>query len=169
MTSAATSQEYPELNGFAPSWADISTVINVAGGATLKDIDYRSINWTSTVERADQRGASGGRVIKRTAGQLTHEGSCEYYKSGLRKLLAVLLQVAPTRGNQRLVSLVSFDIVILHSVPGDPEIYHEEMRGCRLSSFESAMTEGPDAEVVAMDLAPMETAWIVNGAEVVLL
>jgi hypothetical protein len=31
------------------------------------------------------------------------------------------------------------------------------------------MSEGDDAEVVAIDLAPMRCAWIVDGKEVVLL
>lgn len=171
MASLALSQEYPILNGRAPSWADIGITLNITGGQTYKDIDIKSIKWSSKVERGEQRGASGGRVMKRTTGSVTNEGSCEFYKSGLRKLVKAIMAApeARTRGSEVAVSLVTFDVVILHSVPGDDEIYHEVMYGCSLSSFESSMTEGNDAEVVAMDLAPIKCAWIVDGKEVVLL
>jgi len=163
-------EEYPLLNGNAPSWADVSTVINVAGGATHKDIDYKSIKWSSKRSFGEQRGASGGRVIRQTTGSIKDEGSCEYYKSGLIKLVEALIPVAPRRGNRVRISMVQFDIVILHSVPGDPKVYHEEMRGCRLSSFESSLTEGDEPEIVPMDLAPMECVWVLeDGTEVGLL
>jgi hypothetical protein len=167
----AVSQEYPSLNDVAPSWADIKTIVNISGGQTVVDIDYKSIKWSSKVERGEQAGASGGRVMKRTTGSVKDEGSCEYYKSGLRKLLKAIVGSTGiyTRGNQQLISLVSFDILIQHSVPGDDEIYEEVMRGCRLSSFESSMAEGNDAEIVPMDLAPMYCAWLIGGKEVVLL
>lgn len=167
----AVSQEYPTLNGVAPSWADIKTTINISGGQTFTDIDYKSFKWSSKVERGEQRGASGGRVMKRTTGSKTDEGSCEFYKSGLRKLLKAIIGSTGvyTRGNEQLVSLVSFDIIIQHSPPGEVEIYEEAMYGCQLSSFESSMAEGNDAEVVPMDLSPMRCAWLIGGKEVVLL
>lgn len=166
---AATSQEYPLLNGYAPSWADIITTINVQDGPTIKDIDYAELKWSSKVSFGEQRGASGGRVIAQTTGSQKDEGSCVYYKSGLWRLLDVLADVAPVRGNQRAVSAVRFNITILHTPYGSDVVYHEFMRGCRLASFESSMKEGDEAEQVPMDLAPMQTGWIVNGKEIVLL
>jgi hypothetical protein len=167
--AVAVSQEYPLLDGNAPSWADITTTINVQGGGSFKDIDYKELKWSSTVARGEQRGASGGRVIRRTTGELTEAGSAIYYRSGLRKLLKEIYPLAPVRGNQRLVSLVTFNVVVLHTVPGDDEIYHHEMRGCRLSSFDATMTQGTDAEEVAMDLAPLSNVQIIGGVEIVLL
>jgi len=167
--AVAVSQEYPLLNEIAPSWADITTTINITDGESFTDIDYKEIKWKSAVEKGEQRGASGGRVIKRTTGAKTDEGSAVFYKSGLRKLLRALQAAAPVRGNQRLISLVTFDVVILHTPPGADDIYHEEMRGCSISSFDSTMTEGTDAETVAIDLMPIENVYIVDGKEMVLL
>jgi hypothetical protein len=168
--AVAVSQEYPLLNQVAPSWADIKTVININGGISFRDIDYKEIKWKSSVDVGEQRGASGGRVMKHTTGVLTDEGSAVYYKSGLRKLITAIQSVAPVRGNQRLISLVTFDIIIQHTPPGDDDIYHEEMRGCSIKSLESSMVEGPDAETVALDLRPKSNVWVLaDGTEVVLL
>lgn len=170
--SLAVAQQYPTLNGNAPSWADIEITINVGGGVTLKNIDIKSIKWSSKVERGEQRGASGGRVIKRTTGSITHEGSWEIYKSGIKAIIGAIA-AAPgvrTRGASKLVSLVDFDISIAHDTPGDPDIVREVMQGCRLTSFESSMAEGNDAEIVPMDLAPIRNFIVLaDGTTVELL
>lgn len=166
----AVSQEYPILNEVAPSWADIGVTFNFLAGETFKNIEFSELKWTSKVDKGVQRGASGGRVMKHTTGAKTDEGSCVWYKSGLWQLLKIVTPYAPVRGNQRLVSLVPFNIIILHTPPGSDEIFHEEMRGCSISSFESSMTEGTDVEKVPMDLKPLECAWVLDdGTEVVLL
>jgi len=163
-------EEYPELNGFAPSWADITTTIDIIGGGTHVDIDYKALNWTSKLSFGEQRGASGGRVIAQTTGSVKNEGSCEYYKSGLAKLIAALLPYAPRRGNQARIGLVRFNINIAHTPVGQIGVFREKMRGCRLAGFESKMLEGDEPETVPMDLAPLECMFIgADGVEVVLL
>lgn len=168
--SLSVSQEYPILNDVAPSWADVSVTFNFLAGETFKNIEFSEIKWTSKVDKGEQRGASGGRVMKRTTGAKTDEGSCVWYKAGLWRLLSVVVPYAPVRGNQRLISQVPFNVIILHTSPGSDTIIHEEMRGCTINSFESSMSEGTDAEKVPMDLKPIETAWVLaDGTEVVLL
>jgi len=168
---AANNEEYPTLNDFAPDWASISAVVNVAGGATLtQTFDAKSYKWSSAVDEARGGGMSGGREMKRSTGIEKCEGSAEYYKSGLVALVSALADVAPMRGNQARVSLVEFNIIIFHTPPWSDVIIHEEMRRCRLLGFESSMAEGPDLEVVPVKLNPIECVWVLpNGKEVRLL
>ena len=167
--TVAVSQEYPLYDGVAPSWSDVKTVINVSGGSTLDDIDYAAFKFGTVVTFGEQIGASGGRVIRRTSGSKKDTLTATYYKSGLRKLLRVLMAVAPVRGNQRLVSLVHFDVVTLHTPPGDDGIYEQLARGCRLTKIDGGWQEGDDADKVELDLSPLEIAFKIDGVEVVLL
>lgn len=162
-------QEYPTLNDVAPSWADIQTSFSIYGGSLIELIDYSAINWSDTVEVGAQRGASGGRVMKRTTGQLSSEASATFYKSGLRKLLKGLAAKAPTRGNQKLVSLVGFDIHIQHSPPESTDIFEVKIKGCRLLGRTAAMAEGADADQVEVNLNPIQIVEIIDGEEIVLL
>ncbi len=163
-------EEYPTFNGFAQSWADISTTMQVIGGSTFKDIDYKSIKAKSAVTRGDQMGASGGRVMARTRGSVKHEGSVEFYVSGLTKFLEqAIIPAAPSRGDVKMVSLVTFNIVILHTLVGSSTIRQDEMMGCSLSGFDWSMLEGDDAEIVAVDLAPLEVYRVIDGQKVALL
>lgn len=163
-------QEFPTLNGIAPSWADIKTTATpIGGGSLIETADYSAISCGSSLEVGEQRGASGGRVMKTTTGQLSHEGSITYYRSGLRTLVKAFMPIAPQRGNQRLVSLVHFDVLIQHTPPGEPEIYTLKLKGCRLRGFTFAMTEGVDADKVEVPLHVKEIVQIIDGEEVVLL
>ena len=166
--TVAVSQEFPTVNEKACSWADISTTINISGGATLKDIDYSGFKANSTLELGEQRGASGGRVMKRTSGSLKDEASATYYKSGFRTLVTALMVNAPTRGNQRLVGQVEFNISVKHSVPGDDSIYELVIVGARLTKWDATMAEGNEADKLEIDLNPLRVFWKINGLEVVL-
>jgi hypothetical protein len=100
------------LDGVAPSWADIIVKITGSGISLLTVDDFAAINSSRTVEVGELQGASGGRVIKRTTGALKQEASITLYRSGYQKMLRTLMQNAPVRGNQRLLSLVHFDIQV---------------------------------------------------------
>jgi hypothetical protein len=169
MPAITGSQEYPTLNGIAPSWADITTVFDVVDGASVKDIDYAGFKYNSTVEVGAQM--KGGVVVKRTTGQKKDEASATFYKSGLRQLMDLLAATAPTRGARKLIGLVPFSISIQHSPPGaDPsDIYEVRLRGCRLLKIDETLAEGTDAEKVEIDLAPIEVIWLRNGVELALL
>lgn len=162
-------QEFPTLNGVAPSWADLKTTITPEGGSLIDTFDYASLSFGSTLEVGVQKGASGGRVMKSTTGDLSHEGTIAYYRSGLRKLLKGLMPLAPQRGNQRLVSLVHQTILVQHSVPGDPEIYEVKLKGVRLTGFQFSMTEGNEADRVEVPVFVTEIALLIDGEEVVLI
>lgn len=166
---AAVSQEYPTVDGIASSWADIITTIDVIGGGTISDIDYKAINTGSTVEIGEQRGASGGRVMRRTSGSLKNEASGTWYRSGFRKLVKALMPYAPVRGNQVLISLVHFSLLVQHTPIGETEIYQVKVKGCRLLGRAYKFAEGNEADLVEVALNPVEVCDIIDGKEVVLL
>jgi hypothetical protein len=163
------SNEFPVLDGIAPSWADI--IVRAAGssGPLLDMKDIAAINSGTSVEFGVQKGASGGRVIKRTRGEVSYEASITLYRSGYQKLLRAWKELAPRRGNQRLVSLVHFGIQVQHTPPGDVEIYEYRIKGCRIAGRTLNSAEGTDADKVELPLNPLEIADIIDGEEVVML
>ena len=107
--------------------------------------------------------------MARTTGAVSYEAEAEFYRSGYRALLKALMQNAPTRGNQKLIAGVSFDILIQHSVPGDTEIYTTKLKGCRFLGESDDMKEGSDADKLTLTLNPIEIVNIIGGVEVALL
>lgn len=168
-----TNQAYPSLNDIAPSWADIGVNFAVSGGSALDMADIKALKWSRKVEVGNQIGASGGRVMARTTGSGTQEASATLYRSGMRKLIKGLMAQAQTlgfvRGNQVIISRVSFDITIQHTPPGETEIYEVHVKGCRFLGDADDMKEGNDADTLEITLNPIEIANIINGKEVVLL
>lgn len=164
-----TNQAYPSLNDIEPSWADIAATFTVYGGDILDMADFAGVKWSRKVEVGERRGASGGRVMARTTGSVTYEASATMYRSGNRRLVKALMSKAPTRGNQRLISLVGFDILIQHTPPGETEIYVTKIKGCRFLGDSDDMKEGNDADKIELTLNPIEIVQIINGQEVVML
>ncbi len=162
-------QAFPTVNEITPSWSDIGITINVDVGQTLETIDYQGVKFASKVEVGAQRGTSGGRVMKRTQGSKTDEASLTMYKSGLRALQKALAEVAPKRGNQVLVSLVTFDVLVQWTPVGETEIYTTKIKGCRLLERSEDAKEGNDAAIVEVGLNPMEIVDVIDGQEVMLL
>lgn len=162
-------QAYPSLNDIEPSWADIATTFTVFEGDLLDMADIAALKWSRKVEVGERRGASGGRVMARTTGQGSQEASATLYRSGLRRLVKSLMSKAPLRGNQRLIGLVAFDILVQHTPPGEVEIYVTKIKGCRYLGDSDDMKEGNEADKVEVTLNPIEIVHIINGEEVVLI
>ena len=160
---------YPLLNGIAPSWADVAVTIPIYEGETVELIDFSALDWEDTVEIGEQKGASGGRVLRRTTGDLKLDAKATLYRSGLRQLCRALAKKAPVRGNQKRITLVGFDILIQHTPPGESDIYQCKIKGCRLLGRAWKLAEGMDAEKVEIKLNPIEIVDIIDGEEVVLL
>lgn len=159
-------QEYPTVNGIASSWNDIKISMTPEGGSILDMVDIAGIKTDVKTEVGEQRGASGGRVLARTTGSVTYECSLTLYRSGLRKLQKALMENAPTRGNQRLISLVPFDIMIQHTPPGEAEIYERKVKGARYLGTSGDFKEGNDADQAEVTLSVIEIVDIINGQEV---
>jgi|SRR5579859_2398543 len=162
-------QAYPTVDGIAPSWADIGVSFTVGGGDLLEMVDIQGIKTGRKVEVGEQRGASGGRVMARTTGQGSQEASMTLYRSGLRKLIKSLMKNAPTRGNEVIIGVVAFDILIQHTPPGETEIYTTKITGCRYLGDADDMKEGNEADKIEITLNPIKVAQIIDGKEVVLL
>lgn len=162
-------QQYPILNGVAPSYADIQVKITPSGGDLISMVDIQSINSSWTVEVGEQRGASGGRILRRTTGSLTPEASMTLYRTGYQQMMRVLKDLAPQRGNQRAVSLVHFNVHVIHTPPDESELYEYVIKGCRILGRTLNSTEGTDAEVIEVPLSPIEIVDIIDGVEITAL
>jgi hypothetical protein len=160
---------FPTVNGIAPSWADIETTFSVLGGGILDTEDYSAINFSDTLEIGNRKGASGGRVKKRTTGSVDQEASLTMYQAGAKALHRALMQAAPLRAGQRAIGLVAFNILVQLTPPGETEIYTIEIRGCRVAGRTWAMAEGTDANVVEVPLSVAQIVELIDGEEVVLL
>jgi hypothetical protein len=165
----AVNQEYPVLNGIAPSWADIVVNIMPSGTPLIKMIDIQSVNTSRSVEVGYQRGASGGRKLNRTTGAGDEEASITVYMSGYNQIVANLSEVAPRRGNEYLISLVPFDIQLLWTPPGETSIKERLVEGCRIIGDTLNDTEGSDATVVELPLSVMRIVDVVNGRRIVMI
>lgn len=159
--------DYPILDGIAPSWADIIVKAATAGGPLLDIKDIQAISTGTSVEVGEQR--AGGRVRKRTTGDVSNEASMTLYREGWQKLLRGLKDQAPLRGNTRLVGLVHFGLQVIHTPPGSVEIYEVRIKGCRLMGRNLNGSEGTDADLVEVALNPIEIVDVIDGEEVAIL
>lgn len=162
----AINQAFPILDGIAPSWADMSVKAVPSGVAIFDMADIAALNTGTTVEVGEQRGLSGGRVLKRTTGSQSHETSITFYRSGYQKALRNLKALAPLRGNQRAISLVHFDMIVQHTPPNDVEIYEYRLKGVRLLGRSMAHAEGTDADKVEVPCSIAELVDMIDGEEV---
>lgn len=167
MPSLPAFNDYPILDGIAPSWADIIVKATLFTGPLLRVKDIAAINTASNVEVGEQR--AGGRVMKHTTGALTDEASLTLYRSGYQQFIKKLMLIAPNRKAQKIISLVYFDIQVQHTPPGSTEIFEYHLRGCRVGGRTMNGAEGTDADQVEVPLHIKQIVDIVDGVEVVML
>ncbi len=164
-----TNQAIPTVDAVECSWADIGVTARITGGSLVELADIAAIKSSRSVDVGVRKGASGGRIMARTAGEISYDASITFYKGGLRRFKKALMAVAPTRGNQVLISLVSFDVLVQHTPLGESEIYQRKIRGCRYLGDSDDLGEGVDADQVEVTINPIEIFDIIDGKEVVLL
>jgi hypothetical protein len=135
--------------------------------------DIAAINTGTTLEIGEQRGASGGRVMRRTTGASSHESSITFYRSGFQRILRNLKNAAEAagfiRGNQVAVSLVHFGLNVQFTPFGVPEIYEYRVKGARLIGMTRNAAEGIDAQQIEVPLSVIEIVDMIDGKEVVLI
>jgi hypothetical protein len=161
--------EYPIVNGIATSWADIAVKATPDGGPLLDLKDIAAISSGRTVEVGEQRGASGGRVVRRTTGSVSYDASIIFYRSGLQKFMRELAKLAPSRGNQKAISLVHFGVQIQHTPLGEDEIFDRRWKGARYLGDTFDFAEGNEADKIEVPISVIEVVDIIDGQEVVLL
>ncbi len=162
-------QLYPVINGVDPSWADIKVTASPESAPLIDMEDVASIDCGSSVEVAYRKGTSGGRNMGRTTGEKTDEFTWTLYRVGFDKLLSGLLPLMPTRGTQRVASVVTFGISVQHTPYGVDTIFGYQAVGARLVGMNFSHAEGVDADKVECPLSIMDLIYTINGQEVVLL
>jgi hypothetical protein len=160
---------YPLLNGVAPSFADVVLKITPDGGPVLTTEDFAALSDGRTVEVGEQRGASGGRVMRRTTGSISYEASITFYRSGYQKLYREMAKLAPSRGNQKVISVVTFAVQIQHTPFGSDEVFDRRWRGCRILGDALSLAEGTDADQIEVPVSVIEIVDVIDGQEIVLL
>ena len=163
----AADNEYPVFDGIAPSWADALVRLQ-ADGAPLLDMKYiKSINTGATVEVGEV--LVGGRVFKRTRGNSKQECSMTVYHEGWVGMLRNLMAAAPSRGNQKLISLGHFGIQYQYTPPGVGEIFETRIKGARVIGRTLNGAEGTEATTVDLTLSIIEIVDMIDGVECILL
>lgn len=169
---AGANNDYPILDGFAPSWADFTLKIQPSGVALLTSRDVKSLTSGSTVEVGVQN--AGGRPKQTTVGSSSHEGSFTLYLTGAQIFERAIKEAAEAAGFTRdggvvQLSLVHFQIDYLFTPPGSSAIWERRMKGCRLLSDAEAPSEGTDATTVDYKVYVTERVKIIDGIECALL
>ena len=149
MPAIMANNDYPVLDGIAPSWADAKVTATATGVSLIEVKDIKS--------------------IKRTVGEASNEASMVLYRDGYQKLLRGLKALAPLRGNTRVISLVHFGVSFQFTPPGSAEIYETRIKGCRITGRALNGSEGTDAAEVEVTLNPIEVVDVIDGEEVALL
>ncbi len=155
-------QAFPSVNSQECSWADIAVTFNIPSGDTVPLVDLEGIKFSRKVEVGESRGTSGGRVMKRTAGSETVEASASMSRSGVVQLVEALevaaMAAGQIRGNEVIISGVSFDILVQHTPLGDSRIYTAKLSGCRFLGDSYDHKQGNEAEMVELTLNPIKIA-----------
>lgn len=167
MPVTIANNDYPTLDGIAPSWADVS--VRLKGSETVL-LDMRDIKSISTGRKVDEGvQKAGGRVMQRTSGEGSQDASCTLYQSGYIKLIRNLSKVAPKRGNIALIRFVHFGIDFQYTPPGSTEIFERRLKGCFVKEDDMNGSEGSDAATVDVTLSVIEIVDVVDGVEVALI
>lgn len=157
-----SNQAFPSVNEHECSWADIAVTFNVPGGATVPVVDLEGIKWGRTVTKGASRGTSGGRPMKKTAGSVDYEGSMTLTRSGIMTLQEALEVAAEAaglvRGNEVIISGVSFDVLVQHTPLGSSRIYTAKLSGCTYDADSSDMAQGNEADVLEVNINPILVA-----------
>ena len=162
-------QAFPLLNGVAQSWSDIGITLQLHDGPQKIDLDFADLKHESLVEVGEMYGVSGGRIMRRTTGRVKDTASMTLYVGSADTFEETLCDVAPTRGDEHLISLVYFDIIVQHTPPGATDIRKIEILGCRWIKRAEAYAEGVDPDKSEIDLSIAKIVKTINGKKSVLL
>lgn len=165
-------QAFPSVNDIESSWAEIGIAFNIDEGVTVRP-DMSAIKWSRKVTVGTRKGPSGGRPMARTRGEIAYDASGTFSKGGLSTLEDALVERAVaqnfTRGNQVLISLVAFDIVVQHTPIGSTDIFEVWLKGCRYLEDSEDNSEGTDPDAIEVVLNPIEIVKVKNGREIALI
>lgn len=157
--------DFPVFDGIAPGWADIGLTISGDSINLVEVGDIAAVSFGYAVEVGEQR--EGGRVIKRTRGSVSYEGSITFYASGWQKVLRALVAAAPRNAKgQAQLSLVHFNVHRIWTPPGSTDLLEDKAKGCRIMGRTIDASEGDDAQQVEVPLSVLELVDVIDGVEV---
>jgi hypothetical protein len=159
------SQDFPSVDGYECSWADLTATALLPGQPNIPLSMIEAIKWDSKLEVGKTRGASGGRVMKETAGSETTTGSITCTRWQLHNIIEALEAAAMAsgvpgivRGNEVIISAVRFDIMVQHTPIGDTRIYENKLSGCRFRGYTNDLKQGNDADLIEVPIDPIRVA-----------
>jgi hypothetical protein len=161
--------EFPSLNGVESSWADLKITTDIDGGELIEMSDIAGIKFGDKVSVGVRKGVSGGRVMAATQGEVETNLSITFYRSGFRKLVRGLKNVAPTRRGQKLISLAFFSIQGQSTPVGEDDIYEHMLRGIRILSRSYDLKEGTDADKIEVECFVTQYVELDEGDEISLI
>jgi hypothetical protein len=164
---ANNQQAFPTVNGVECSFAEIAIGLDISGGGSFQGLDISGIKFDSKVSATIRK--KGGRPAARTRGDIEFTASITLSRKALQLLKEGLGVVAPQSGNQRLISLVEFQIQVLHTPIGSSDIFESLIKRCRLTTDSHDYKEGADPDMIECELSVMQIAEKINGVEYVLL
>ena len=163
--------EFPTVNGNYVSWSDIGISIGITGGSIVETADITDVSFEDGSELTEVFGL-GVRKLGRTVGKAKKTAGMTMLLPGWIALRNALKTKAIARGNQKVIGLVEFDILISWTPTGDDSatIETRKIKSCRVLGTKESASQGTDAAKVEITLDCMDVATIdADGDEVVIL
>lgn len=165
-------ESFPQINGFAPSWADVIFRTGPVAQDGTPRIQVateliKSINTSSSLDVG--RRMAGGRPMARTTGQASLEASVTFYREGFDQFLESLREEMPRRGNLYIYGLVTLNATLQFKLPTSNDLYVTLVQGCRILGRTLNTAEGTDASEVEVPLDPIEIIDQIGQNQYVLL
>lgn len=149
-----TDVKYPNINGTAPSWAQIRFSIDSHGRA----IGISKISYKETIAREKVRG-EGALALEMTEGEIDCEASITMTWREHRRLLSSLQSKASASGVT--VSQVPFALTVLYRIDAGSQLIEDTLEGCRLKEIGQDHEAGPKGLMAEVPLDLMRIKW--NG------
>jgi hypothetical protein len=142
---------FPEINGFAPSWSSVEIAI----GGVKKVVASKSINYDNPLTIGKGWGTSSRKII-RTRGQQDSTGTWEVYRSAWDMLMADVLAIGGRFG----FAETALPITVSYAEPSNPAMtVMDSLLGVRCHSPKVGGSEGTDPLVVSFELDIMEIVY----------
>lgn len=143
--------DVPQINGQMVSWAELSLVLELHGGQSIRTKDFAAVDYSDTLEGAKVPG-TGPKHVGTTVGVYNAEASITMYRAAFGVLQAALASLANGRAGLAKFDLtVSYEPLVDQSDPalgGTGQIITDVLRGCRLAGRSVSNAPGSDATQV---------------------
>ena len=138
--------QYPNINGFSPSWASIEFKFAGSPIVTVQSIDYAPSNDSKEVYGTNPN------PLSVTRGKIANKAKAKMLLAEADTLLGALAAQDFTGNNA--YGDIFFDVNVTYTESGFNQI-SDTLRGCRVYGVEQSSSEGPDAIMVTLDLRPL--------------